>query len=309
VKNSPKNTRRLGFLLLSYTLVLIFILTFAPFSFHRPDKISIHWGGSPFDFVSNILLFIPPGFLYSYAAGRADKRAGLNVFLYGCLVSFAIEFTQIFLKDRYSSPLDVLTNGAGAWIGAFIHGHIRDRVRRRLIDKLFLELPLMTVIYLLLPLIWLDSLSETESAVIPWSLPLPGIVGAFILSALYIDRFRPHGLLSPNSLALLAGTVFFAAALPGLAANPLFIVASSLLITAVVRSSVTSLNLEAAGGKRFEAYLIRKVLPFYALYMLLQALLPVDSLTGMWQAGLGTGGDNSNIFFFKRVELVASFTL
>ena len=47
--------------------------------------------------------------------------------------------------------MDVVTNGFGAWLGALLF---------KLLEKIFaLELPLMNLVYLLIPLLWLNGLS------------------------------------------------------------------------------------------------------------------------------------------------------
>jgi glycopeptide antibiotics resistance protein len=75
------------------------------------------------DFVSNILLFVPLGFLFMGAL-RAERRgvAGTAVaavaMASGCaLLSVAIEFTQVFFPPRTVSINDIVAETAGALIG------------------------------------------------------------------------------------------------------------------------------------------------------------------------------------------------
>src|SRR5579863_152830 len=98
----------------------IFFLTFYPFAFTYPG--SWRLGASPFllnsvkgaglkdDFL-NVLLFMPFGF------GLAEKLRGrkiswgittLLVYVAGALLSYGVEFTQLFIPNRDSGWHDVI---------------------------------------------------------------------------------------------------------------------------------------------------------------------------------------------------------
>jgi len=79
--------------------------------------------GSRADLVSNLLLFVPLGFLWT-AACRVDRRsrfgaiaAGIGVFAVVSLLSLAVEFTQIFFPARTVSLNDIFAETAGGAIG------------------------------------------------------------------------------------------------------------------------------------------------------------------------------------------------
>jgi hypothetical protein len=56
--------------------------------------------------------------------------------------------------------LDVAANGFGAWLGAAAAAVQHPRVRPEQVSVLFaLEMPLMNVVYLLIPLLWLGGVS------------------------------------------------------------------------------------------------------------------------------------------------------
>jgi glycopeptide antibiotics resistance protein len=77
-----------------------------------------------YDFVMNVFLFIPSGFLlarfFSYKLSRRPA-----VFFYVCLVcaaiSLSIELVQIIIPVRYPSVYDVFANVLGAGIGACLN--------------------------------------------------------------------------------------------------------------------------------------------------------------------------------------------
>ena len=80
--------------------------------------------GSRSDWVVNVLLFVPIGFLATgliFGASPSDRRRGLGlvavVVVCGAL-SVAIEFSQLFVEGRVSSQNDVVAETLGSLIGA-----------------------------------------------------------------------------------------------------------------------------------------------------------------------------------------------
>lgn len=72
------------------------------------------------DVIANVLLYLPWGF---FAARSVDRGvpAWLRVFLalaLGAALSFAMEWSQYFVAERYADMYDVYTNSAGAFLGA-----------------------------------------------------------------------------------------------------------------------------------------------------------------------------------------------
>jgi glycopeptide antibiotics resistance protein len=92
--------------------------------------------------ITNVFLFIPVGFLFKlYRRGKIDPYF-LITFGAGILISFNIECAQLFLPGRYTQPMDVVTNGSGAWLGALLFKLLEKQLVplfRRLPD--FLEKP------------------------------------------------------------------------------------------------------------------------------------------------------------------------
>ena len=111
-------------------LVGIFFLTLYPFEFSLHTKLPL--GASPFflgkagksdgplDIVLNVLLFMPFGFALGAqlrSRGMSWLAALLYIWSVGALVSYGIEFLQIYIPARDSGWEDVFTNSAGAAIG------------------------------------------------------------------------------------------------------------------------------------------------------------------------------------------------
>ena len=119
--------------LLILSLIGIFFLTLFPFRILLHAKGGIPgfpfllggWGksGGAFDDFLNVLLFIPFGFAIG---GKFRRRAksGLATILWalaaGALVSYGVEFLQLYIPLRDSGWTDVLTNGSGAGVGCLL---------------------------------------------------------------------------------------------------------------------------------------------------------------------------------------------
>lgn len=81
------------------------------------------------DVVLNVLFYVPIGVFYvQRRPGRA--RAVAEATLYGLALSALTEFSQVFSHGRFPSVTDLVTNVAGAWLGAWTSVTVRRRVRR-----------------------------------------------------------------------------------------------------------------------------------------------------------------------------------
>ena len=77
-------------------------------------------GGSWADVVSNVLLFMPWGFLLAvWLAGRGRRYVAVLTLalLSGAFLSGTVEFVQLFAPSRYASFVDLVTNTFGSTRG------------------------------------------------------------------------------------------------------------------------------------------------------------------------------------------------
>jgi glycopeptide antibiotics resistance protein len=112
------------------SLAGIFFLTLYPFRFAHAQSarflfpFSLNGWGKSFhvvDIFLNILLFVPFGFGLGEKLrerGRSKTAALLISYLCGALLSYFVEFLQIYIPPRDSGWGDVVTNSAGALLGA-----------------------------------------------------------------------------------------------------------------------------------------------------------------------------------------------
>lgn len=106
-----RHSARLALLLTAAVAIAFFTL--------RPGSPSAAWSPGPCclltDFVLNILLFVPYGVALGLLGRRPIAAAGI-----GAITSAAIEIAQLWIPGRESSIHDVMTNCAGALLGALI---------------------------------------------------------------------------------------------------------------------------------------------------------------------------------------------
>ncbi len=114
------------------SLAGIFFLTLYPFRFAHQESsrflfpFSLNGWGKGGRFLSdflNVLLFIPFGFGLAEKLrelGKSKFAALLITYVSGALLSYFVEFLQIYIPARDSGWTDVITNSAGALLGAWM---------------------------------------------------------------------------------------------------------------------------------------------------------------------------------------------
>jgi len=266
---APHPAARLGLALAAYVAAFVGVITLYPFRFsaldiaRRFDPLLLT---TPFDLVANVALFVPLGFLLRL--GWRDARWWV-VPLVGTAASLCIETAQLFEAARYSALADVATNGAGAGVGALLHDLARRRLRGT--ERLTLELPLMGLVYLTLPLAWLDaSLVATRST---GALPLLflGLFGASVLASVQAGHLAPWGIARRGETAVAAGVWFVVATVPAWPAAPVELTSYTVLVMAYVwlRGGAS----EPAGAeRRFEGRALLRAAPYYAAYLIVLPL-------------------------------------
>lgn len=95
---------------------------------HRSDM--FEWFGySAFEFLANVALFIPLGFLVGLAFARRFIWVGLLLLP---AFSAGIEVTQrLLISDRYGTMQDIVANSIGGWIGLLLAFLLRAVVHAR----------------------------------------------------------------------------------------------------------------------------------------------------------------------------------
>lgn len=303
----------LSYALLVYMVILVCLITFIPFHFHVPQKIEILWEHNLYDDITNIFLFLPLGFLFRLSRRNHKDTLCLKALGFGILVSVIIEITQAFLVGRYTSVIDVITNGLGAWLGAIVFTLINHNMKERHVSGVFaLEIPLMNLVYLLVPLIWLNALSAGNEASRLWLMVSLGLFGSIVLSSIYIHRLKDVEGLSSNKICLLAMGWFLVASIPVLAHFPLQIIVCMIGIGIIVRLLTVFQKKIIKEDRRFELPTLRRLFPLYFFYLLLLVFWPTTFAFSGWHVNVEFQDLMQNekiVFTFRFIESVAAFTL
>lgn len=296
---------RLSAALLGYVTLIILLMTLNPFYVAWPQEISFKFDSSLQNLVLNIALFLPIGFLYRLITGR---RGALVL---GMGISLAIETIQLFLPARTTSFIDVIANAAGSGLGALACSVIAPRidVDTRTLNRLRLETPLMGLVYLLVPLLWINTLALNE-APHRWLLTaLIGMLGAVVFSDLFRHWWGVTDLRVAGYAALAAGIWFLVGVGPRLVSSQsMWAIGLVVLLLTVVMIHIPQRGKE----RRFEQKTLRRILPIFTVYLLLLTWGFPFSPFGAWQGFFGFTDritDTSLSALYPRLEYLAAFTV
>jgi hypothetical protein len=312
IAHAPDSGTQLGLALLAYLLGITLIVTLIPFRFEWPGTWRFVYYVGAVDVFGNILLFLPLGFLYRFARPHAHRHPIAVALCAGALLSFGIEALQLFEASRNSSPVDVVANATGAALGAFAYGRIAasSRLDGRVIGWLSLELPVMGLVYLLVPLLWVSALASHGEAARTVMTLFVGMFGAILLGGLQRYYFGPARASLPRQTATFAGLWFVAGAFPAMPWQPLLIAAGALAVAGSCWA-FGSIGIEPARhNRRFEVRLLAMGAPVYAAYLAAITLAPLAGGAGEWSFSSGFGEAASDqIEILRLLELIAAYTL
>lgn len=308
--DAQRTGTRLALALLGYFVLITIIITLSPFDFAvRPAHVTLMV--VPGDIVANITLFLPIGFLArSLEASRA--RPGWRVVALAAGFSLCIEASQIFLSGRYVSAIDIAANTAGAWLGQTA----RDRVDRwaawrpDVVGRIGLDIPLVGLLYLLVPQLWLSGVGLVDDPRRSVTTVLLGCAGGIVLIALHRHRWKGGVRLAANVVPPLAALWFLLGALPAFTLFPRVVSALTLAL-----GLTTWLLLRRSGvfdQRRFEVETLRRFVPVFAVYVILAALWPPFRGLVPWHGALGfSDGLNGAgvVELLLLLEQVGGFTL
>jgi len=281
---------RLGLTMLAYMVVVISLITLAPFRFRRPDTWTFVTDGGGFDVVMNAFLFTIPGFVLRLTTGRRRDAYCVLPFMFGLALSGLLEGGQLFLEGRFTSPVDVATNAFGCWCGAQLHDGVAKLLERRLPGTLALELPLMGIVYLLVPLLWLHGYASEGHTDREMLALLPGLVGGLLLASVWHHRLRAAGVLGPARVALIAGGWFLVCSLTGVRDHGEELLLAAAGLTVIVWLFVVVPAFLSVPGRRFEGTSILRVAPIYLAFVVFLSLWP-------WSGGIAMGGFEFSVHY------------
>jgi hypothetical protein len=147
---------RLSRALLSYLVVLIAALTLLPFEFASPGRVQLDLAFAPLSTIAMLAMFVPYGFLTRRARTGRRGQHGFAIALSAGLLALALETAQLFEPSIQASPWHLLAAISGAMLGAWLCERAHDDAKgsANALNALLLQLPLMGLVYLLIPLLW-----------------------------------------------------------------------------------------------------------------------------------------------------------
>jgi hypothetical protein len=289
----------LGYALLAYMTLVVAAITLMPFEFKIPARIQISLHGSISDALANVVLFIPIGFLFQLARRRSGWPSLLQALGFGVLVSAAVEACQLFLPGRV--------------LGAAAAAYQRASVRQEEGPLVFaFEMPLMNVVYLLIPLLWLGGLSMGGELVRLGLTILLGVFGGSVIASAYVNRLCSDKARAGLMPALYASGWFMIGTLPAVAAFPIEVLTAAGVVAAAAGLSARLWKRGNKSERRFELSTLKKAFPLYGLYLLLLSVWPTTLPLAGWSNGLDYGRltEVQRIVFASRfIEVIAAFTL
>jgi VanZ family protein len=307
VADSTQTARRLALALLGYFVLVTLVITLSPFDF-APRRFRLSWRMPPADVAANVALFLPIGFL---ARSLLRAKRWHTIAIAACC-SLLIEIAQIFIRGRYVSPIDVSTNTLGAFVGLLL----RDRIERwamwqpQLVGRIGLDIPLVGLLYLLVPQLWLSGVGLVEDPRRSITTLLLACAGCLVLVDLHRHRWRGGIRLAARVVPPLALLWFMVGALPAFATAPR---AFGTISVSVVVVTWWFLRRDRAGEeRRFETDTLKRFLPVFALYMIVAALWPPFRQIGPWHGAVGFSNrlnDAGVIDLLVLLEQVGAFTL
>lgn len=309
----PTGARLTG-ALLAYSVGVVLLITLAPFRFRVPGELRVLVGGEWFDVLANVVLFVPLGFLYPLTRPAGRLPPAVRAAVLGALLSASIETAQLLAPLRHASLPDLLANSAGAWLGARLQrsAAARIRVSAHLVGRLSLELPLIGLVYLLVPLLWLRStVPPRDAAALLPLLPL-GLFGAWLLAALQRHHFGPGGVLSARGVAGVAAGWVLLGTFPLLPYHPLLVSVGIAAVAVAAWWEARRIPGRGAGERRFEEPALRRAAPWLASYFVALMAVPLAGGAGPWTGWIGFPASATAIGTAEQIavlEAVAALTV
>jgi VanZ family protein len=308
--------RRLGTAALLYLTMTVAVITLAPFQFVPTpvNELATRW--NPFDLVMNVVMFVPLGFVYALSRSRArpsTEVAWRGAVVLGAALSAVVEAAQVFAPTRFPSLFDLATNTAGAGIGAWLAGLAVLRANAtETMRTLSVDLPLMGLVYFMVPLAWLVTLgSENEGRI--WVIAPLAVSASWTISSVFTSFEQA----SRSRVLGVTGAWLAIALLPSAVRAPLvsLVIATLGLIAAWARTSAPPwLTHEAYSGRqarRFETATLRLVVPLFCMYVVTTSLTPFETPT-TWAGAIGIAPRGERVRdaeVFRALEQLGALTL
>jgi hypothetical protein len=291
LRSTSASRARLSRVLLFYWLGVVAVIILAPFRF------SADW----LDHTARVLLFIPLGFLYPLTL-QGRNPTPFPVFVLGLVVGGLFAAVRPAEIDTITTTIRVIAAGAGAGIGAYLLQLANRRIAKsgRLAGRLSLEIPLVALIYMLLPPLLTASLFAIDDAPFDWLRPIAliplGLLGARLIAAVYEHHFAPAGVFHRRSIVIVATGWATLGVFPLLLRDPAVgIGVVALVALATFRTASIPVVHFGAAERRVEADTLRKTVPAIVAYFCVVVALPLTAGFDSWHMVIGMSGSQADL--------------
>ncbi|MBU6365665.1 MAG: hypothetical protein KJT01_05590 [Gemmatimonadetes bacterium] len=308
---------RLGRALQGYLAFLIAVSMLAPFRFVADAPPIPPMAGDQVALVLGFLMFLPLGYVYQFTRPRGAPVDWGRLLVLGAGLSVAVGAARLWIPGRTPAILEAAANVAGTLLGGWGYHRIFRMVRAsQAVKQLALELPLVAVLYLLVPVVALLGLGVSpDQPHRAWLvLPLVAIAGCIVGGVR--SGYRNSAARTPSGAVPLSALAWLGVALlPAMVRQPLVLAGALPLFLAADRwwHGVIQRRIDGPGAdQRFELPTLRVVLPVFVAYLLASALWPFTGWQAAWSVAvpLFPGGvDALSAPLFHTVERVAAFTV
>lgn len=286
------------------------VITLSPLRFASAPVhgVSFVWGLE--DVVLNAVLFLPFGFIPALTRPRGTPVPWLRVALIGFGLSLGIETAQLFTPERYPSLFDLASNTTGALLGAYFAERLAPRVDgAEALRGLALEYPLMGIIHLLVPVLWLIGLGSAGPQRAWLVLPIvaiAGVIGGTVFAAERRTEYAPR----IRTLAVAGAAWLVVGLLPGSVREWRLIGGAAVVFVGAAWLGRVLQRRHAVVERRFERVALRRVIPIALAYLVVSALHPITldwvPLHGTF-ALFDTTSRLSTLEIFRAMERIAAF--
>jgi VanZ family protein len=170
----------------------------------------------------------------------------------------------------------------------------------------------MNIVYLLVPLIWLDRLAAGEDSSRSYLTWILGIAGSVVIAGVYRYGLKQPTVLTSTWLAGAAAGWFVAASLPTFLNLGWWPLLGAVLAGVAVWIFVSLPVYGNSHLRRFELRVLKRLFPIYALYLLLLLLWPLPAELAHWRGHWGMAelpDDPTLIAALQLLEHFTAFTL
>ena len=224
------------------------------------------------DSIKNIILFIPIGFLLSSIFN--DKKKYLKSFLFGLLFSSFIEFNQLFIPTRTPGFSDILTNSVGSLLGCIGYDIIKKNLQRKSKFLIHLSIPVMNIVIMLIPMLWLCSFAAGYETGRLWLLLLLGLMGAILVSEVFINRISDKMTIYMVYFIIMFIGWYMVGVFPSLIKYPKRLLGFAILLSIYIFFRM-KFGSKSGNDKRFELQTLKKVIPVFSIYILILSQWPL----------------------------------